>query len=94
MTEAWPEAKTASAADDRIAERLRGFGLLGLGLAAMLVVYLGNSVFVPLTAILVLVWAWRSRTPWRAIGFARPESWVRTLIIGLASSAQPCSFHI
>ena len=35
-------------------------------------------------AVLVLVWAHLSRTPWREIGFARPKSWLRTLAAGIA----------
>lgn len=68
-----------------IAEKLRGFGLVGI--AAILVILAGNTVFVPLSAILVLVWAWGSRTPFREIGFVRPRSWTRTLIIGLLFGA-------
>jgi CAAX protease family protein len=32
----------------------------------------------------VLAWAWRSRTPWREIGFVRPASWTRTVALGIA----------
>ena len=38
----------------------------------------------PLGAILVLVWARRSRTPWREIGYVRPVSWIGSLAIGIA----------
>ena len=37
----------------------------------------------PLSAILVLVWAWRSRTPWREIGYVRPRSWTLDLAVGI-----------
>ena len=67
--------------EDNVARWLRGFGPLGI--LSFLLIYAGNTVFVPLTAILVLVWAWLSRTPWREIGYARPRSWVRTLAIGI-----------
>ena len=43
-----------------------------------------NDYFIPLGAILVLVWAWRSHTPWREIGFVRPRSWIRTAALGIA----------
>src|SRR5205814_1896909 len=33
--------------------------------------------------VLVLVWAARSGTPWRAIGFVRPRSWVGTISAGV-----------
>jgi CAAX protease family protein len=68
-------------ADDRVAARLRGFGPVGiLAIAAILA---GNALVIPLSAGLALLWAWRSRTPWREIGYAPPESWIRTIAIGL-----------
>lgn len=83
------EAETARSSDDRFAASLRGFGALGI--LAFLVILAGNSVFVPLSGILVLVWAWRSRTPWREIGFARPTSWIGALAVGIAFG---CVFKI
>ena len=69
--------------DDRIAAALRGFGPLGIG--AILVISLA---FTPaLKAVLVLAWAWRSRTPWREIGYVRPNNWARTLVLGSAFGA-------
>ncbi len=68
--------------DDRVAERLRGFGPLGV--LALFAILAGNLLFVPLSALLVLAWAWWSGTPWRELGFVRPVSWVRTVAIGLA----------
>jgi uncharacterized protein len=70
------------AADDPVAAELRGFGPLGI--LAILVILTGNALFRPLSALLVLAWAWRSRTPWREIGFARPRSWARTAATGIA----------
>jgi membrane protease YdiL (CAAX protease family) len=35
-------------------------------------------------AILVLLWARATRTPWRNLGFVRPASWPRTIAIGVA----------
>ena len=67
---------------DPLAAQLRGFGPVGL--AAILVITLGNAVFVPLTGLLVLAWAWRSGTPWRDIGFSRPRSWLVTILAGIA----------
>ncbi|HEV3410298.1 MAG TPA: hypothetical protein VG095_08380, partial [Chthoniobacterales bacterium] len=49
------------------AEQLRGFGPIGI--LAIVVIYLGNIFFRPLSALLVLAWAWASRTPWRELGF-------------------------
>jgi len=62
-------------------ERLRGFGPLGI--AAMLAILAGNLLFVPLSALLVLLWAWRSETPWSELGFVRPVSWPKTVAIGI-----------
>jgi membrane protease YdiL (CAAX protease family) len=68
--------------DDGVAAELRGFGPLGI--VAMLAIYFGNVLFVPASALLVLAWAWRSRTPWRELGFARPPSWMRVVAGGIA----------
>ena len=48
-------------ADDGLAAALRGLGPLGL--LAVVIVLLGNAVFVPLSAILALVWARLARVP-------------------------------
>lgn len=71
--------------DDAFARALRGFGPVGL--AAFLLVYFGNTIVQPLTAALVLLWAWRSRTPWRDLGLARPRSWLLVLAGGIAFGA-------
>lgn len=49
----------------------------------MLLILAGNLVVVPLSAVLVLVWARLSDTPWRALGFAPPRSWARVVIVGV-----------
>ena len=77
-----------AAPDDRFAADLRGFGSLGV-LAMLIIVLTGNLIVggvmvVPVGALLVLLWTWRSRTPWREIGYARPGSWLITLAVGLA----------
>jgi membrane protease YdiL (CAAX protease family) len=74
-------ARAAPPSDDPVAERLRGFGPLGI--LAILVILAGNALFIPLSAVLVLVWAWRSRTRWREIGYVRPASWARTVATGV-----------
>jgi len=33
--------------------------------------------------VVVLVWAWRSHTPWPELGLARPRSWLRVVAVGL-----------
>jgi uncharacterized protein len=67
--------------EKQLAARLRGFGPLGL--LAILFILLAHLYFVPLAALMVLVWTRLSRTPWRHIGYVRPKSWGRTLTIGL-----------
>ena len=67
--------------EDKVAARLRGFGPLGI--LSILIVVAGNFLFAPLSAILALIWAWLSRTPWRDLGFIRPRSWARTILIGV-----------
>ena len=76
------EAGAALPSSEPFAAGLRGFGPLGI--LAILVILTGNMVFIPLSAILVLVWAKWSRTPWREIGYVRPKSWIGSLAIGLA----------
>jgi len=71
----------APSSDDRVAAALRGFGPLGI--LSILVILAGNFVVAPVSAVLVLVWARLSRTPWREIGYVRPKSWTRTLAIGI-----------
>jgi len=77
----------AAGADDTFAARLRGFGPLGL-LAIAVILLTGNigvapMVYLPVGAVLVLVWARLSRTPWREIGYVRPQSWVGTVVVGV-----------
>ena len=80
------EARPTPPSDDSIAASLRGFGPLGL-FAILLIVL--TSVFKPLSAILVLVWAWRSHTPWREIGYVRPKSWIGSLAVGIVFGYYP-----
>src|SRR5206468_5770529 len=68
---------------DRVAARLRGLGPLGI-LATLVILLVGNYPVAPLSGVLVLVWVWRSRTPWREIGYVRPQSWTRDLAMGIA----------
>ena len=66
--------------DDPIAAGLRGFGPLGI-LAILVIV--ASQLLAPLNAVLVLIWAKRSRTPWHEIGYARPRSWFGGLVLGV-----------
>jgi membrane protease YdiL (CAAX protease family) len=65
---------------DPIAAGLRGFGPLG---SISIAVIVASQFLAPLNAILVLIWAKRSHTPWHEIGYVRPRSWFRGLIIGV-----------
>lgn len=65
----------------RLAAELRGFGAVGV-LAVLLIA--AAQLLPPLSALLVLVWTRLSRTPWREIGYTRPKSWIRSLIVGVA----------
>jgi uncharacterized protein len=67
--------------DDRFAHSLREFGPLGL--FAVLVIVAGQIV-APLSALLVLAWVKLSRTPWREIGYVRPQSWIGSSVVGIA----------
>lgn len=67
--------------EDRFAKDLRGFGPLGI--LAVLLIFAANLIVVPLSAVLVLLWAKLSRTPWREIGYVRPRSWARTVAGGI-----------
>ncbi|MFN2398550.1 MAG: lysostaphin resistance A-like protein [Gemmatimonadaceae bacterium] len=75
------ETRIAPPSGDRVAGGLRGFGPIGI--LATLVILAGNFVVVPLSAVLVLVWVRRSRTPWREIGYVRPASWVLSVVAGI-----------
>jgi len=65
---------------DRFAQCLRGFGPVGI--LAVVIVLAGNIIVAPLSAVLVLLWRRLSNTSWRDLGFVRPKSWVRTLLLG------------
>jgi membrane protease YdiL (CAAX protease family) len=67
--------------DDSFAKQLRGFGPIGI--LAIVVILAGNLIFLPLSAILVLLWAQRSGTPWRELGFVAPTSWTGSAALGI-----------
>ena len=75
------EVRAVTPSDDPVADALRGFGPLGI--LAILAILAGNLVVAPLSAILVLIWARRSHTPWREIGYVRPRSWLFSLAVGV-----------
>jgi CAAX protease family protein len=71
----------ASSSEDRFAASLRGFGPIGI--LAILVILAANLIAVPVSAVLVLAWVQWSRTPWSAIGYVPPKSWIGTAAIGV-----------
>jgi|SRR3984893_17018208 membrane protease YdiL (CAAX protease family) len=74
-------AEIAAENGNGFAKRLRGFGPLGI--LAILVILGGNFLIMPLSAILVLIWAKISNTPWRELGYVRPRSWTKAIAIGI-----------
>lgn len=72
-------------ARDPLAAELRGFGPAGV--LALLAIFVASLVVGPVSAALVLLWAYRSRTPWRELGLHRPRSWTRTILAGIAAGA-------
>jgi hypothetical protein len=66
---------------DPIAADLRGFGPLGI---TAIFVILAGQLLAPLSAVLVLIWAKWSQTPWHEIGYVRPRSWFGGLVAGVA----------
>jgi len=75
------EAGGAPPSDDRVSNALRGFGPLGI--LAILVILADNFFVAPLSAILVLLWVWRSHTPWREIGYVRSKNWISSVVGGI-----------
>jgi hypothetical protein len=76
-----PDQIPGTLVNDRFDARLRRFGPIGI--LAILIILAGNFIIAPLSAILVLVWTKISNTPWREIGYVRPRSWVRTIMVGI-----------
>jgi len=65
---------------DSIASSLRGFGPIGI-VAFLIILFVGPAWF---RAILVLIWARWSGTPYSEIGYVRPKSWLVTFVLGIA----------
>lgn len=63
----------------RVAALLRGFGPVGI-IVFLIIELAGPPWF---RGLLVLLWVWLSRTPWREIGYVRPKHWMRDLTIGI-----------
>src|ERR1700682_2270027 len=89
MVQGPADARPGGPSDDGLADRLRGFGPLGI--AAIFIIGAGTLVTPLLGALLVLGWVWRSQTPWSEIGYVRPRSWIVSLAIGIAFG---CAFKL
>ena len=76
----------ASVPDNEFASALRGFGPLGI-LAILVIILTGritiSNIVIPVGALLILVWANLSHTPWRDIGYGRPKNWAITIVLGI-----------
>lgn len=66
------------------AARLGGFSPIGL-LAIIVILFPLFPGWI--SATFVLLWAWASRTPWRDLGFVRPKSCLRTVVLGVVCGA-------
>jgi membrane protease YdiL (CAAX protease family) len=64
-----------------MAKRLRGIGVTGI--AAFLIIAATAALFTPAAALLILLWAWVSRTPLRSLGLYRPRSWLVAIGAGI-----------
>jgi membrane protease YdiL (CAAX protease family) len=91
LSRTWSLRLPTRTSEDPLAGGLRGFGPLGI--IAMLVIVLAGNVeaapmlFVPIGGVLVLAWVRLSRTPWSAIGYVRPKSWIGAVVVGLVFGA-------
>jgi membrane protease YdiL (CAAX protease family) len=64
---------------------LRGFGPLGI--LAILVIFFGAAIGPIISAPLIVLWTWLSRTPWREIGYVRPRRWATAVPLAIVSGA-------
>lgn len=73
-----PSTESTTAAD-RFAERLRGFGPVGI----LTTLFILLAITPWISAVLVLAWVHWSRTAWSEIGYSRPKSWVWSTLGGI-----------
>lgn len=73
-------------ANDHLATELRRFGPLGI-ISFLLILLTGtlfiDHVAIPVSALLVLLWARLSHTPWKDIGYRKPDNWFLTIAAGM-----------
>ena len=72
---------------DDFSKQLSGFGPVGI-IAALIILFTGNIVLpnlvvLPIGALLVLIWAKLSQTPWREIGYGKPRNIFLTVAGGI-----------
>jgi membrane protease YdiL (CAAX protease family) len=67
--------------DDALARQLRRYGPVGW--LAFATIYAASVLLPPLGTLLVLLWGWRSGTPWAKIGLSRPNSLAWTILAGI-----------
>lgn len=81
------DGRAAPLSEDRFAPDLRGFGPVGI--VAILAILITGNIFVrtmvplPVGGALTLLWVRLSRTPWREIGYVRPQSWIGSVAAGV-----------
>jgi membrane protease YdiL (CAAX protease family) len=63
-------------------DSLRGYGPAAIVVTIAIVAAAVAQTVV--AAVLILLWAWWSKTPWAEIGYAKPGSWVGGALIGIA----------
>ena len=51
-----------------------------MGFVVIVLILAAGNIIGP---VLVLLWALRSRTPWSALGFSPPQSWLLTIAVGI-----------
>ncbi len=59
---------------------LKQFGPIGI-VAIVVILFTGNII----GAILVLLWASETRTPWRTLGLVSPRNWPKDIAVGLVA---------
>jgi len=62
--------------------QLGGFGPVGI--AAFAIIILVSLSLAPIGGLLIVLWAWLSRTPMRDLGLVRPRSWIADILFGVA----------
>jgi uncharacterized protein len=82
-----PPNDTDSSADNDLSLELKSFGPVGI-ISILFILFVGSitvyNFTIPLGGILVLTWVRLSHTSWKEIGYVRPKSWIRTIVVGIS----------